>query len=408
MGHSLLDDLEPIDAPDEGQNLIFMISQPRAGATSLQRVLGKHAEIHSVAEPWVMLHPLFGLRTEGITTRYNAEESVNALRGFLAGLSGGEQNYFDAIRAYALTLYNKALLHSRKTYFLDMTPRYYLIFDDLRKVFPRARFIIFVRHPFGVLAANLRTLVGVDPDKLKERKEDLLLAPQRLSEAAQTGDPNICVARYEELIEEPEAAMAWIYGFLGLTAPDDFNAADLAAGDSMRKPAAPKPDQPLERDERMPLVEPATDSVRRRKAEDEWDVGEDVDASIVPGVKLGGAALNRAERESARAEKVKAREAEEQAAASTTSGRHDPFDDEPGVSRNPATPSVQVQASPGDDWRELLARDPQFWRLAAEYLEKLGRPLVERMGYSYDDLEQALADSRPDDKALIPTRGLPW
>jgi|GEM_PF-5539480 len=414
------DDLEALDSPDEGQNLIFLISQPRAGATALQRVLGKHDEIHSVAEPSVMLHPVYALKEEGIETRFDAQASANSLRGFIAGLSGGEQNFIDAVRAYALTLYNKALLWSRKTYFLDMTPRYYMVYDDLRKVFPRARFIIFVRNPFGVLASNLRTLVGLDPDKLKNRKEDLLLAPQRLSEAAQAGDPNVSVVRYEEMIAEPSAAMEWIYGFLGLRAPEDLDARDLHAGEPGRKSVrarsveAPAESAKLEDAKRMPLVEPVNaESVRRRKAEDEWDVGEEVPATIVPGVQLGGAAAIRAEKESIRAQKVAAREAgasnEAQSDAASESAASDTglFDGSPGFARKKEASLVSVP-NVRDEWEDLLERDPQFWRLAAEYLEKLGRPVVERLGYSYDDLEQALADTRPDDRALMSTRGLPW
>lgn len=41
----------------EGENLIFLISQPRAGSTMLQKVLGSHPEIHTVSEPWVALPP---------------------------------------------------------------------------------------------------------------------------------------------------------------------------------------------------------------------------------------------------------------------------------------------------------------------------------------------------------------
>ena len=48
------------------ENLILMISPPRAGSTMLQRILGSHSDIHTVSEPWLVLHPLYALRPEGI------------------------------------------------------------------------------------------------------------------------------------------------------------------------------------------------------------------------------------------------------------------------------------------------------------------------------------------------------
>ena len=57
----------------QGENLIFIISQPRAGSTLLQRILGGHPEIHTAAEPWIMLHPLYALKSKGCSAEYNAE-----------------------------------------------------------------------------------------------------------------------------------------------------------------------------------------------------------------------------------------------------------------------------------------------------------------------------------------------
>jgi len=49
----------------QGENMIFLISQPRAGSTLSQRMLGSHPDIYTVSEPWLMLHPLYPLRSEG-------------------------------------------------------------------------------------------------------------------------------------------------------------------------------------------------------------------------------------------------------------------------------------------------------------------------------------------------------
>ena len=54
------------------KNLIFLISQPRAGSTLTQRILGSHQDIHTISEPWIMLHPFYALRDKGCQMEYSA------------------------------------------------------------------------------------------------------------------------------------------------------------------------------------------------------------------------------------------------------------------------------------------------------------------------------------------------
>src|SRR5262249_31800148 len=101
-----------------GENLIFAISQPRAGSTLLQRILSGHPEIFATAEPWIMLHPLYALRDGGYQADYNAEWARAALQDFCAQLEGGEQAYVEAVRAMGVLLYNQALRPSNRGRFL--------------------------------------------------------------------------------------------------------------------------------------------------------------------------------------------------------------------------------------------------------------------------------------------------
>lgn len=57
---------------------MFLISQPRAGSTLLQRILGSHPDIHTVSEPWLMLQPLYALRPDGYRAEYNEHLARNA------------------------------------------------------------------------------------------------------------------------------------------------------------------------------------------------------------------------------------------------------------------------------------------------------------------------------------------
>ena len=81
-----------------GENLIFILSQPRAGSTLLQRMLASHPEVHTLSEPWVMLHPLYALRTAGYQAEYNYRAAQEALRVFVEALPGGAEDYYGLYR----------------------------------------------------------------------------------------------------------------------------------------------------------------------------------------------------------------------------------------------------------------------------------------------------------------------
>src|SRR5262249_40497787 len=150
-----------------GENLIFAISQPRAGSTLLQRILAAHPSIFATAEPWLMLHPLYALRAQGHTADYNAEWARAALKDFCDNLEGGEQAYLEALRGMGVSLYNQALQRSGRPCFLDKTPRYYQICPELRRTFPEAKFILLLRNPLAVLSSILTSWIHEDWERLE-------------------------------------------------------------------------------------------------------------------------------------------------------------------------------------------------------------------------------------------------
>ncbi len=201
----------------EGENLIFLISQPRAGSTMLQKVLGSHPEIHTVSEPWVALPPLFALREKGIAADYDAALARAAISGFLGALPEGENAYWEAVRRMLNHLYGRALAEAGKRIFLDKTPRYYFVISELRRVFPRARFLFLLRNPLAVLASIVETWVKTDdPMQLRNLRHDLMAAPSLLLEGISSCGPSAIVARYEELTSQPEKAIRRLCRQLGI------------------------------------------------------------------------------------------------------------------------------------------------------------------------------------------------
>jgi len=200
-----------------GTNLIFIISQPRAGSTLLQRILGNHPDIHTVSEPWLMLHPLYALRKVGIQTEYNAEAALLALHQFLSALPEGEQAYWEALRRAFSYLYERALTIAGKKLFLDKTPRYYFIIPELHRLFSNAKFIFLLRNPLAVLASILETWVKDNPWRLSNFRHDLLTAPSCILRGIKLLKDQAIVVHYEDLVSRPESALSDLCKKLGIS-----------------------------------------------------------------------------------------------------------------------------------------------------------------------------------------------
>ena len=196
------------------RNLIFIVSQPRAGSTLLQALLAGGEGVHTTAEPWLMLHPLYALRETGHTADYDAAIAARALQEFLNGLDEGTAAYDAAVRGMALELYGRACRQAGKSIFLDKTPRYYKILPDLNRVFPAARFIILLRNPAAVLSSILRTWVDGAWPRFYTFRDDLLAAPGMLTEYLAGADERTTVVHYEALVQSPEATLRFVCGRL--------------------------------------------------------------------------------------------------------------------------------------------------------------------------------------------------
>lgn len=196
--------------------LIFMISLPRSGSTMLQKILGAHSEIYTRSEPWLMLHPLHALKSEHIQARYNASLAEAGVRDFISGLpEGGESFYYQRLRECYLSIYEPYLQSSGKSRFLDKTPRYYEIFDELQHTFPNAKFIILYRNPLAVLNSILETWIKGRFELLKNYKGDLEQGVEFLSRDFSSYSNTYCI-RYEELLSSPEEQTRLLFDFLQL------------------------------------------------------------------------------------------------------------------------------------------------------------------------------------------------
>jgi hypothetical protein len=200
----------------KGENFIFLISQPRSGSTLLQVLLSGNSEIATTSEPWIALHPIFALHDGVIDPQYGANLARQALLDFLKESGVGIDFYKEQISSLLLALYNQAIRYQGKRFFLDKTPRYYYIIDELHELFPEAKFIILFRNPLAVLSSVLNSWVKDDYSLLLNHFDDLMIAPHKLVKFINTNPTKCIKVQYEELALKTEIIMNEICQFLGI------------------------------------------------------------------------------------------------------------------------------------------------------------------------------------------------
>jgi Sulfotransferase family len=177
---------------------IFLLSLPRSGSTLVQRVLSTYPEVATTSEPWVML-PFLTPLEPSMPLAGGWQGTVNdAFRDFLAELPHAEEDYLERLRPFAEQLYAEAAGGPAR-YFLDKTPPYHWIVDQLFRVFPDAKFIFLWRNPLSVVASVVETFCDGRwrPDGYRGT---LFEAPRNLVSSYERHRDRSFGIRYEELI----------------------------------------------------------------------------------------------------------------------------------------------------------------------------------------------------------------
>jgi hypothetical protein len=212
------------------QQPIFLLSLPRAGSTLVQRVLAAHPEVSTTPEPWLLLPQVFAMRERGMLAAYGQVPASRALREFAARLPKGDQDYATELRRFVLALYSKAS-GGRGRYFLDKTPRYHLIAEELRRIFPEARWVFLWRNPLAVAASIVATW-GKERWRPNQWRIDLIEGPRNLVSAYEGHRDEAFAVRYEDLIMDPTTTWPALFGYLDL----DFDPSLLEALPSVQLP----------------------------------------------------------------------------------------------------------------------------------------------------------------------------
>ena len=194
------------------QQPIFLLSLPRSGSTLFQRLLAAHDEISTAPEPWILLPQIYALRERGAYAEYGQVPASRAINEFVQALPNGEDDYLEELRAFALGLYQKAS-GGQGRYFLDKTPRYYFIVDDLFRLFPEGKFIFLWRDPLAVVASIVQTW-GRGKWNLERWRHDLFDGAPALVTAYERHRNASIALRFEDLVSDPQGTLRPVFEYL--------------------------------------------------------------------------------------------------------------------------------------------------------------------------------------------------
>jgi hypothetical protein len=196
---------------------IFLFSLPRSGSTLVQRVLGAHPKIGTRAEPWILLSLLGSMQGDGFYSWANNHLIRKAVQEFWETLPNGAATYRHHLKNFVTGLYAASLSPSQ-THFLDKTPRYYLIVDDIVNCFDNARFVFLWRNPLAVVSSIVDTWAA-GKWKLFPYEIDLYAGIQNLTSAYKFDRDCMHAVNYENLINGTEALWLEIFEFLNIDMP---------------------------------------------------------------------------------------------------------------------------------------------------------------------------------------------
>jgi len=199
---------------------IFIFSLPRSGSTLLQRILVSHPEIETISEPWFLIPSVYALRDSGVFAEYSAASLHKTMTHLISKLPNGKQDYYDGLRVFAETIYSR--LNTKKAkYFLDKTPRYYLIIQEIEQIFPDAKFIFLFRNPLSTLSSLVDSFFGGNLGDYKH-KIDIYKGPFMLADGYKALKDKSIAVHYENILDNPRETIMGICDYLSIGYSDSL------------------------------------------------------------------------------------------------------------------------------------------------------------------------------------------
>ena len=160
-----------------------------------------------------MLPSVYALRSKGVVAEYEHLRLTEALSDFVLRLPNGVSDYYAEVSEMMMRLYTR--MGGEAKYFLDKTPRYHLVLNELISAFPDAKFIFLWRNPLAVAASMMETW-NYGKWNLHWFYIDLHSGLANLVKYYEKEQARVYALRYEDLVREPEIKCREIFNYLGL------------------------------------------------------------------------------------------------------------------------------------------------------------------------------------------------
>jgi tetratricopeptide (TPR) repeat protein len=189
------------------EDMIFLVGFPRSGTTLLEQILDSHPQLQVMDEKPVLAAILS--THEKLLTNY--PESLALLTD--NDLKELRASYFDHVDKY--------ISRSPQCKLIDKMPNNLVHVGLIRKIFPRAKFILAIRHPYDVCLSNFMQFF---------RLNNAMATSLSLNDAAmayhevmslwihyeQTIHPDFHLVRYEDLVDDTEKEAGALLAFLSV------------------------------------------------------------------------------------------------------------------------------------------------------------------------------------------------
>ncbi len=191
---------------------VFIFSVSRSGSTLVQRIVAAHEGVATAPEPWILLPHAYTLRREGVDAEYFQHLLATAVEDFATRLPQGEADYLEGIREFALNLYELAG-DEGATHFVDKSPPYCLVAEEIMQIFPEGKFVFLWRNPLSVIASMIETWGPWRPTFMTA---DLFVGMPRLVAARQAHRSCSHAVRFEDAVSGDRGTWAALMEYLGI------------------------------------------------------------------------------------------------------------------------------------------------------------------------------------------------
>lgn len=193
--------------PDSRGSPVFIVGFPRSGTTLLEQMLDAHPALQSMDE-----NPFFNRLADKLKSHD---------KGIMDKLELLQQRDCDELRKLYLFMVSEKIPRRWDAQLVDKNPLNMLWLPLIYRLFPRAKFILAVRHPCDVILScymqNFRSsILGAACANLPRLACAYVSAMDYWLQAADIFQPDVLVSRYEDLVADFPGHTARIAQFLGL------------------------------------------------------------------------------------------------------------------------------------------------------------------------------------------------